>query len=432
MDNETIWVRDRMKLFELLKLHPDWSLRQLGREVGHDAKWVRKWRSRIQSAVTQTLEVFASRSHTPKTPPKRISDEAKKLVGDLRVELSEQFHRRAGPKTIQYGLTEYQKQHPVTFVLPKALSTIAKILRELGYVRPMVSFAHEPVVLPPPMEEWEMDFGEISLGEDGVFEFFIVVDRGTSRLVYLEASEGYNAVTALMAVARLFTLHGVPKRLRFDRDPRLWGSWTRDSYPSPLVRFLRVLGVKDVICPPRRPDLKPFVERCIKTLKYEWFAKTRPSNRFEAYEALDAFPHYYNTLRPHQGRACRNQPPDKAFPTLPTLPELPQVVAPNHWLASLHGRTYRRRVNSSGTIQIDRHTYSVGTAYAKQLVLVHVDAQRREFLIILEGTIIRRLPIQGLYGTAMDFSDFLEEMKTEATFIALHYQLSWQRPNDPF
>ena len=194
MDNETIWVRDRMTLFELLKLHPDWSLRQLGREVGHDAKWVRKWRSRIQSAVTQTLEVFASRSHVPKTPPKRISDEAKKLVGDLRVELSEQFHRRAGPKTIQYGLTEYQKQHPVTFVLPKALSTIAKILRELGYVRPMVTFAHEPVVLPPPMEEWEMDFGEISLGEEGVFEFFIVVDRGTSRLVYLEASEGYNAV----------------------------------------------------------------------------------------------------------------------------------------------------------------------------------------------------------------------------------------------
>jgi hypothetical protein len=47
-----------------------------------------------------------------------------------------------------------------------------------------------------------------------VFEFFIVVDRGTSRLVYLEAREGYNAVTALEAVARLLLLHGLPQRLR--------------------------------------------------------------------------------------------------------------------------------------------------------------------------------------------------------------------------
>ena len=81
------------------------------------------------------------------------------------------------------------------------------------------------------MEEWELDFGEIRLSEDEIFEFLIVIDRGTSRLVYLEGGNGYRAETALEAVARLFLLHGLPKRLRFDRDPRLWGARPA-QYPS--------------------------------------------------------------------------------------------------------------------------------------------------------------------------------------------------------
>ena len=100
-----------------------------------------------------------------------------------------------------------------------------------------------------------MDFGEIQLDDATTFEFFLVVDRGTSRVVYLEGSQGYNAETALAAVARLLLLQGLPQRLRFDRDTRFVGSWTGDSYPSALVRFLRVVGVQPVICPPRRPDL---------------------------------------------------------------------------------------------------------------------------------------------------------------------------------
>ncbi len=82
----------------------------------------------------------------------------------------------------------------------------------------------------------------------------MVVDRGTSRLIYLEGSTGYNAETALEALVRLFSTCGLPKRLRFDRDPRLWGAWSRDSYPSPMIRMLRVLGIEDVPCPPHRPD----------------------------------------------------------------------------------------------------------------------------------------------------------------------------------
>jgi len=57
------------------------------------------------------------------------------------------------------------------------------------------------------------------------------------------------------------------QRLRFDRDIRFVASWTSDSYPSALLCFLHVGGVIPVVCTPRRPDLKPMMERTVKTVK---------------------------------------------------------------------------------------------------------------------------------------------------------------------
>ncbi len=230
MDSENAWVLERVKLYELMKQQPDWSLRRYARELKHDLQWVRRWAARIRSAPVLTLETFRSRSRAPYHPPPRIAEEVKKMVGELRRELTEQFHRKAGAKTILYGLQKYGQTQRLPFALPKACSTITRILHDLGWITPPRSVWHEPLDLPPPMEEWEMDFGEIFLGEDeGVFESFVVVDRGTSRLVYLEGGSGYNAETALEAVVRLFDTCGLPKRLRFDRDVRLWGAWTAGS-----------------------------------------------------------------------------------------------------------------------------------------------------------------------------------------------------------
>jgi hypothetical protein len=267
MESEPKWVYERIKLYELMAIHPNWSSRQYAHSLGHDHRWVQKWKRRIQSATKVSLSIFQSRSRAPKHPPPKICEEAKAVVCQLREELSETFHRPAGPKTILNALDQYRNSRQASFALPRATSSIRKILHERGYISPKKVHLREPLVLPAPMEEWELDFGEIRLSDEEIFEFLIVIDRGTSRLVYLEGGNGHRAETALEAVARLFLLHGLPRRLRFDRDSRLWGAWTRDSYPSPFVRFLRVLGIEPIICPPRRPDKKPMVERGIFTLK---------------------------------------------------------------------------------------------------------------------------------------------------------------------
>jgi len=428
MWDENYWIFERIKLKQLRVEYPHWSVGQYAKVLNHDRKWVQKWCKRLDAVSTVTLETLKSRSRAPHHVPKCLSEKAKDLVVELRHELSEQFHRRAGAKLILYGLEQYRHSHEVAFKLPNAASTIGKILRERGCVRAAWKSSYEPVILPAPLEEWEMDFGEVYLLDEAErFEFFLTVDRGTSRVMFVASHSGYNAAYAIETVVNLLVTCGVPRRLRFDRDPRLWGAWTRDSYPSPMIRLLRVLGVEPIVCPPRRPDKKPFVERCIGTLKYEWLAKQMPINRADAVERLQAFPHYYNATRPHQGRACQNRPPDLAFPHLPALPPLPDKVDPDRWLLNEHGRTYRRSVNASGTIQIDRHTYTVGSRYAGKAVLVHLDAHQQLFHLIVEGHLIRSTPILGLVGHPLPFEDYVDYIRHEAVLMRLHRQAHWEK-----
>ncbi|MHB8630133.1 MAG: integrase core domain-containing protein [Aggregatilineales bacterium] len=278
-----------------------------------------------------------------------------------------------------------------------------------------------PLVLPAPMDEWELDFGEIYLGAvEGSLEFFLAVDKGTSRVVYLEGSAGYRAESALEAIMRLFARHGLQKRARFDRDPRLWGSWTRDSYPSPLLRLLHALGVQPIVCLAHRPDKKPMVERCIGTLKYEWLARHSPTTLADGLAVLEPFVTYHNQQRPHQGAACHNRIPDEAFPTLPVLPSLPRRVKPDAWLAAEQGRVYRRRVNASGTIQV-----VAGTS-----VLVHLDAQKTAFNITHNGRLLRSMPMKGLHPDELDLLDFIEIHKAEARTIEQFRIANWQQTGD--
>jgi len=107
MWDESQWVLERLKLHELRQIHPEWSYGQYAKALKHDPGWVRKWSKRLQDNPVVTLKTLRSQSRAPHHPPERLSDKAKDLVVELRHELSEKFHRRAGPKLVQYGLSQY-------------------------------------------------------------------------------------------------------------------------------------------------------------------------------------------------------------------------------------------------------------------------------------------------------------------------------------
>lgn len=230
-----------------------------------------------------------------------------------------------------------------------------------------------------------MDFGQLA----DQIEFFTVVDCGTSILVDTQTQSHYNAETALLAVTKLLLFNGLPKKLRFDRDSRFLSSWAMDGYPSPLLRFLLCLGVEPDPTPPRRPDRKPFVERCIRTLKYECLWEHRPKNPEKADEVLSEYRYFYNHQRANQSSACQNRPPYEAFPRLPDGLTLPEEVESDAWLNHYHGLLFKRRVGSNGTVSIDRHSHYVGTAYAGNPIVFQLDAHLRQFLAICGGKVIR-------------------------------------------
>ena len=430
MDTESEWVYDRMRLYHLLQAQPTLTVRESSEILGRSERWVRKWKQRFVSSEDVSFTTFQSQSRAPKTRPRQTSAGIKDMVCELRESLSDAYYRAAGAKLIRHYLQKDETLVESGVFIPTSSRTITKILRERGYIRSTPKREHEPLELMEPMEEWEMDFCEIRL-VDGSFEFFLVVDRGTSRVVHVEGCEGYRADTALLAVIRLFSLNGLPKRLRFDRDPRFVWSWSADSFPAPLVKLLHVLGVEPIICPPRRPDKKPYVERCVRTFKHEWLDRFSLATMADCYEALDAFPTYYNSQRIHMGRACNGRTPDEAFPRLPILPSLPEDVQPNRWLVAQHGRAFRRRIRANGTIQVDKQTYYIGTHLAKRSVLVHLDAQKQCLWVTLEGKALpNALQLKDLYPEQLPLQDYLKLLQREAISIAFYRHTVWMQSSE--
>jgi hypothetical protein len=144
---------------------------------------------------------------------------------------------------------------------------------------------HEPLDRPAPLQDWEIDFSDVPTiaAQPGgkrqhAVETLNVVDRGTSILVESLLNDDYHAESALLAILQVFMTAGVPHSIRMDRDPRLVGSASAEGYPSALMRFLLCLDVTIELCPPPRPDLKPFVERFNKTLEYECWRPENPDS----------------------------------------------------------------------------------------------------------------------------------------------------------
>lgn len=402
---ESEWELDRIQLFQLQRAHPDWTLLRLAQELKRSLSWVKKWLKRFRDAGSPSLEMFKSRSRAPHHRPRQVVAVVRDAILSLRDQLKDIYGRVVGPKTILYHLHRDSRLTAQQVYLPRSTRTLWQVLKAGGRIPTRVR-EHDPIERPEPMQHWEMDFGQ--LGE--AIEFLTVVDRGTSILVNTQSQPHYNAETALLAVARLFVTVGIPLKLRFDNDPRFVGNWLTDGYPSPLMQFLLCLGVEPDLVKPGKPQHKPFVERSVRTLKYECLGLDPPPDWREAAGRLEAYRQFYNQDRANQSLACGNRPPYEAFPSLPSLPSVPDIVDPDAWLSSYHRRIFKRRIGHNGSVKVGNHAYYVGYAHAGALVGVLLDAHERVFRILHRATVLCEKEIQGLVGSSMLFQDYLKHM----------------------
>jgi len=312
------------------------------------------------------------------------------------------LQRTPGCEAIHYYLkdSEEVKAGQLPLICP---NTINQILHKHARIVKPSKREHEPLTRAEPMEAWGMDFKDVVTVKTEEtdkkmhqVETLNIVDSGTSILIDNPARCDFNAETAILSLTKTFQREGLPRKLTFDRDPRFVGSASGRDFPSPLVRFLLCLDIEPDICPPRQPFKNPFAERFNRTYKYEGILVYLPETLQQTQDMNLDIRHHYNYQRPNQALTCGNLPPRVAFPDLPTLPQLPEIVDPDHWLESLDGQSFIRRVNASGGVKLDKHYYYVRSSLKKRSVVLQIAAEERSLKVLYNDEEIKTIPLKGL------------------------------------
>ena len=354
------WIADRAMLYRLMRLHPEWTQKELAAWIDRSVGWVKKWVKRFPEAPPGDGSVLLGKPRGRVTPYPQTDHEVQEHVIAIRDAPAENLKRVPGPKAILYYLARDPALQERTAPLPRSTRTIWKILHQHGRIASPSRREHQPMTRPEPMKAWQIDFKDASTvpaapvgKQQHVVEILNVVDMGTSLVVAAQVHDNFHAQTALEAMAQILHQHGLPASITFDRDTRWVGSASGRDFPSAFVRFLLCLGIQPIICPPHRPDLNAFVERYHRSLKQECLLVTRPHSLEEVREVNAAFVLHYNQERPNQALTCGNRPPRVAFPSLPALPSTPGLVDPDVWLRHVHGQHYIRKVRHNGTVLLD-------------------------------------------------------------------------------
>lgn len=417
---EEQFYADRIRLQRLLRDYPGWTNRQYAEATQRSISWVKKWKRRLLAAPDDP-DVLRGMSRRPHQTPPPIHEVVVKRILDIRDHPPDDFPRTPGPLAILYLLHQDDTLRDSGHHLPTSTSTIWRILDRHGRIVRRPPRHHQPLERPEPMCRWGIDFKDVSTvpadpegKQQHVVETFNVVDEGSSLVLDAVVRDDFTMETAIWAAVHVMLQHGVPDQVTFDRDPRFVGSWTGRDFPSPFVRFWLTLGVQVNICPPRRPDKNPFVERYHRSYEHECLRRERPHDREEADRVTRRYVAYYNHERPNQAITCHNQPPATAFTTLPVLPRLPEWVDPDAWLTSIHGSCYTRRVNSNGGIRLGDQQYYVRARLRGQQVTARVDALNRQIVIEQRGEVLKIVPIKGLVEGHLEFEAYFEWMLQEA------------------
>ncbi len=108
---------------------------------------------------------------------------------------------------------------------------------------------------------------------------------------------------------------------------------------------------------------------------------------------------------------------------------MPDRVDPDKWLEFYHGRYFKRRVNSNGSIKIDNRAYYVKRACAGEYVSIRLNAHSKEFEIVYKGKLIKTCEIKGLHHGEVEFIAYVDMMLKEAESMEKRrlWRARWQK-----
>jgi transposase InsO family protein len=426
----TSYYAERQNLFVLCQSHPTWAHAQFAHVLDRSRDWVKKWRHRFQpvmdlSVMDSTVqEICQGHSRARTHPPAKVDPFIEACILDFRDHPPEGLRRVPGPVALLYYLQHDPQLALWQHLVPKAKSTIYRLLKRNQRIAPRPKREHEPMERPALLQHWQMDFKDVSsvpaepddplAKQQHVVETCNLVDMGSSIVLDAHVHEAFTAEEALRQFVVTLQRYGCPQRITVDRDPRWVGSAQGADFPSALLRLLACVGINAKVCDPHHPQQNAFVERYHRTYQEECLAIDHPRTLEQAREVTHAFMQHYNEQRPHQGLSCGNRPPRTAFPTLPVLPALPLVVDPDEWLQEYHGQHIKRKVDARGMIRLDLKGYYVGKELKGQQISAQIDAHEKCLHVYHDGQCKKTCPLKGIVGYLMTLDDFIEHSALQA------------------
>jgi transposase InsO family protein len=342
---ETDAMRERIE-FVVLALQGGVSVSELCRRFGVSRKTGYKWLERYREAGS--LRGLGERSRRPHHSPGQASEELEARVVALRLQYG------WGGRKLAWCLAQEG--------IRLGAATIDRIIQRRGLVGPgeRGRAATTRFARARPNELWQMDFkGEYRLRGPGACFPLTILDDHSRYLVGLYPLAGTQATPVHRCLMACFDRYGLPDAMLLDHGVPWW-SVTNGHGLTWLSVFLLNQDIRLIYGAFAHPQTRGKVERVHRTLDLRLRRWGLPPDWCGFHQALQAFRHEYNELRPHESLAMsppaqHYRPSSRAY-----RPHPPQWPYPDS------GRIVR--LNTQGFLTHRHHRYFVCEALAGQLV----------------------------------------------------------------
>ncbi|WP_460985796.1 integrase core domain-containing protein, partial [Sinomonas halotolerans] len=264
---------------------------------------------------------------------------------------------------------------------PPSRATLARIFSRAGEVVPSPRkkprSAFKRFTYPAPNMCWQIDATEWPMPAGRAATIFQVIDDHSRLALASLAAWGETSEAAMAVVKTAIARHGVPQRFLSDNGQALNPS--RRGHAGILVEYLRSLGTEPITGKPYRPTTQGKNERFHQTLFTYLAAQPAAATLEELQAQVDAFDHYYNTERVHQGHGSLDLTPREAWDRTPVAAP-PAPPPPDHAPPWDEPRTASRRGSRpKGVVTILNTHFLIGAHWAGKTVRVHYDTRTISF-----------------------------------------------------
>lgn len=310
-----------------------------------------KWKRRYQESGLDGLKEL---SRAPLNHGRACSKEVRALIIEAK-----KLHPTWGPKKIAPWL---KLKHSGLQV--PAVSTIGKILKDLGMVKPrrrrrkLPSTESNRVTPTKPNDTWCADFkGQFLLKNRRYCYPLTVTDAYSRYLLDCTALPGTKQDPAIEVFQRIFRKYGLPKIIRTDNGVPFASNAVAGL--SKLSIWWLKLGIKLDRIDPGHPEQNGQHERMHRTLKAE---TTKPPAYCSSKQQIkfDAFTHEFNSERPHEALEFTTPASWYEHSTIAYPETIPEPEYPSHFLV--------RRVRQNGEIKLFNNFVFVSESLSKETV----------------------------------------------------------------